>query len=141
MQRNDRAMITHICSIKPEDMATVRSSELLAKFELEDLNLILRERGFRWFEHVERSSGAVRAVCDIQIDGMSKLTWKKLTEKDYSEWSSSRQLTLKNLKGPSKIRSDMDPNYLQWLSDDTSRQRVKIRLDMVSSQGSVSVSI
>ena len=46
LQRNDRAMIRQICSIKPEDMAMVRSSELLAKLELEDLNLILRERGF-----------------------------------------------------------------------------------------------
>ena len=40
LQRNDRAMIRQICSIKPEDVATVRSSELLAKLELEDLNLI-----------------------------------------------------------------------------------------------------
>ena len=29
-----------ICSIKPEDVATVRSSELLAKLELEDLYLM-----------------------------------------------------------------------------------------------------
>ena len=43
LQRNDRAMIRQICSIKPEDVAKVRSSELLAKVELEDLNLILRE--------------------------------------------------------------------------------------------------
>ena len=31
LQCNDRAMIRQICSIKPEDVATVRSSELLAK--------------------------------------------------------------------------------------------------------------
>ena len=42
LQRNDRAMIRQVCSIKPEDMATVRSSELLAN--LEDLYLILREK-------------------------------------------------------------------------------------------------
>ena len=41
-QRDDRVMIRQICSIKPEDVAKVRSSELLAK--LEHLNLILRER-------------------------------------------------------------------------------------------------
>ena len=37
LQRNDRAMIRQIrqiCSIKPEDVATVRSSKLLAKLEL-----------------------------------------------------------------------------------------------------------
>ena len=69
-------------------MATVRSSELLAK--LKDLNLILRER-LCWFGHVERSSGAVRTACNIQIDGRlgsgrPNLTWKKLMEKDCCEW-------------------------------------------------------
>ena len=68
LQRNDRAMIRQICTIKPEDVATVRSSELLAKLELEDLDLILRERRLRWFGHVELSSGEVRTACDIQID-------------------------------------------------------------------------
>ena len=64
---------------------------LLAKLELEDLDLILRERRLRWFGHVERSSGAIRTACDIQIDGRRgagrpKLTWKKLTERDCREW-------------------------------------------------------
>ena len=91
LQRKDRAMIGQICSIKPEDVATVRSSELLVKLELEDLNPILRERRLHWFGHVECSSGAVRTACDIQIDGRRgigrpKLTWKKLTEKDCREW-------------------------------------------------------
>ena len=53
-------MIRQICSIKPEDVATVRSSKLLAKLELEDINLILRKRRLCWFGHVERSSGAIR---------------------------------------------------------------------------------
>ena len=66
LQRNDRAMI---CSIKPEDVATVRSSKLLAKLELEDLDLILRDRRPCWFGHVEHSSGAVRTACGIQNDG------------------------------------------------------------------------
>ena len=91
LQRNDRAMIRQICSIKPEDVARVRSSELLAKLQLEDLDLILRERRLRWFGHVERSSGAIRTAYDMQIDGKRgagrpKQTWKKLTEKDCHEW-------------------------------------------------------
>ena len=91
LQHNDRPMIRQICSIKPEDVATVRSSELLAKLQLEDLDLILRERRLRWFGHVEPSSGAIRKACDIQIEGRwgagrPKLTWKKLTEKDCCEW-------------------------------------------------------
>ena len=72
-------------------MARVRSSKLLAKLQLEDLDLILRERRLRWFGHVERSSGAIRTAYDMQIDGKQgagrpKQTWKKLTEKDCREW-------------------------------------------------------
>ena len=64
LQRNDRAIIRQICSIKPENVGTVRSRKLLAKFELEELGLFLRERRLRWFGHVERSSVAVRTACD-----------------------------------------------------------------------------
>ena len=86
LQRNDRAMIRQICSIKPEDVV-----KLLSKLQLEDLNLILRERRLRWFGHVERSSGTVLTACDIQVDdrweaGRPKLTQKKLTERDCREW-------------------------------------------------------
>ena len=40
---------------------------------------------------MERSSGAMRTGCDIQIEGRRgaarpKLTWKKLTEKDCRQW-------------------------------------------------------
>ena len=50
-----------------------------------------RERRLRWFGHVEHSSGAIRTAYDMQIDGKRgagrpKQTWKKLTEKDCSEW-------------------------------------------------------
>ena len=83
LQRNDRAMIRQICSIKPEGVARVRSSELLAKLQLEDLDLILRERRLRWFGHVAQSSSAIRTAYDMQINGKRgagrpKQTWKKL---------------------------------------------------------------
>ena len=72
-------------------MAIVRSKKVLSKFELEDLDLILRERRLRWFGHVERSSEAVRTVCDKQVDGRRspgrlRITWKKLIENDCREW-------------------------------------------------------
>ena len=54
-------MIREICSIKPEDMAMVRYSKPLANLELEDHDLILRERRLRWFGHVERSSVVVQS--------------------------------------------------------------------------------
>ena len=91
LQLNERAMLRHVYCIKPDDVATVRSSLFLAKLELEDLDLIW-ERRFRWFGHVDHSSGAIRTACDIQIDGKQgtgrpKLTWKKLMEIDYCEWN------------------------------------------------------
>ena len=40
---NDRAKIRQICNVKPEDVAAVRSNELLARLEIDDLDVILRE--------------------------------------------------------------------------------------------------
>ena len=79
LQHNYRAMIRQDCSIKPEDVAMVRSSELQAKLELEDFDLILRVRGLPWLGHVELSSSAVRTACDIQIDGRRGAGRPKLT--------------------------------------------------------------
>ena len=78
LQLNDRALIRQIYSIKSEDVAMVRSSELLAKLQLEDLDLILRERRLRWFGHVERSSGAIRTAYDRQIEGRGAGFYTKL---------------------------------------------------------------
>ena len=89
-------------------------SELLAKFQLEYIELILRERESRlpWFGHVECSSGAIRTACDIQIDGRPgpgrpKLTWKKLTEKDCCEWKLTIIDTQERSTWRSGVRSAM----------------------------------
>ena len=66
-------------------MATVRSSELLAK--LEDIDLILRERRLYWLGYVERSSGAVRTACDIKIDGR----WGREAQANMGETDGERQ--------------------------------------------------
>ena len=94
LQRNDRAMIRQICNVKPQDTATIRSSELLARLGIEDLDLILNERRLRWYGHVEHSNGAVKTAFDIQVDGKHgpgrpKMTWKHLTERDRREWKLS----------------------------------------------------
>ena len=39
LRRNDRAMIKHVCKVKPEDVAAVRSSEMLARLDLMTLTL------------------------------------------------------------------------------------------------------
>ena len=55
LQRNDRAMIRQICNVKPQDTATIRSTELLACLGIEDLDLILKERRLRWYGHMDGS--------------------------------------------------------------------------------------
>ena len=91
LRRNDRAMIRQICNVKPENVASVRSKELLAQLEINDPDVILREKRLCRFGHIERSSGAIKTVCDMQIEekcgqGWSKMTWRTLTERDRCEW-------------------------------------------------------
>ena len=93
LQQNDRAMIRQICNVKPQDIVTVRSNELLVRLGIEDLDLILKERRLRWYD-VESSNGAFKTACDIQVDGKHgpgrpKMTWKQLTERDCREWKLS----------------------------------------------------
>ena len=45
LRRNDGAVIGQICSEKPIDVATVRSDKLLARLEIDDLDVFSRERG------------------------------------------------------------------------------------------------
>ena len=68
LQRNDRAMIRQICKVKPEDVATFGSNELLAQLEIDYLDVILREKRLCWFGRVERSSGAIKTAQDVMKD-------------------------------------------------------------------------
>ena len=61
---------------------------------------------------MERSSGAIRTACDIQIDGMwrtgrPKLTWKKLTEKYCWEWKLTKVEPQERSTWRSGLRSAM----------------------------------
>ena len=69
LQRNDRAIIRQICNVRPQDIVTTRSNELLARLGIEDLDLILKERRLCWYGHVECSNGEVKTAFDIQVDG------------------------------------------------------------------------
>ena len=94
LQRNDRAMIKQICNVRPQDVVTTRSNELLAQLGIEDLDLILKERRICWYGHVEHSNGAAKTAFHIQVEGKHgpgrpKMTWKQLTERDRREWKLS----------------------------------------------------
>ena len=65
---------------------------LLTRLEIDDLDVILREKRPLWFGHIQQSSGAIKTVCDMQIEekrgpGRPKMTWKTLTERDRLEWN------------------------------------------------------
>ena len=53
LQRNDRAMIRQICNVRPQDIVTIRSNDLLVRLGMEDLDLILKEKRLRWYGHVD----------------------------------------------------------------------------------------
>ena len=109
LQRNDRAMIRQICNVRPQDIVTTRSSELLVRLGIEDLDLILRER-LLWYGHVERSNSAVKTAFDIQVDGKrgpGRPTWKQLTERDCREWKLSAINPLDRHTWKSGVRSAM----------------------------------
>ena len=74
------SMIRQICNIKPQDIVTTRSNELLAWLGIEDLDLILKERRLCWYGHVECSNGAIKTVFDLQVDG------KRGPGRDCREW-------------------------------------------------------
>ena len=44
LRRNDRDMIRRLCNVKPEDVATVRSNNMLDQLEIDYLDEILREK-------------------------------------------------------------------------------------------------
>ena len=44
LQRNDRAMIRQICNVRPQDIVTTRSNELLVRLGIEDLDLTEGEK-------------------------------------------------------------------------------------------------
>ena len=46
LQPNDRAMNSPICNAKPEDVATIRPNKLLAQFEIDNLDVILKEKAW-----------------------------------------------------------------------------------------------
>ena len=84
-------MIRQLCNVRPQDIVTTRSNELLAWLGIEDLDLILKERRLSWYGHVERSNGAVKTAFHIQVEGKRgpgrpKMTRKQLTERDCREW-------------------------------------------------------
>ena len=97
LQRNDRAMIRQICNVKPQDTATIRSIELLARLGIEDLDLILKERRLRWYGHEERSNVAVKTAFDTVLEMAGRQMRPKIILGDLI-WSEIRVFVARRFK-------------------------------------------
>ena len=65
LQRNDRAMISQICNVKPEDVATIISNKLLVQLEIDYLNVNPERKGFAGLSMLNDSVAQLRqfATC------------------------------------------------------------------------------
>ena len=72
LQRKDTAMIRQICNVKPQDTATIRSTELLARLGIEDLDLILKERS-SWQRGIAESGSS--QLLTLMIETPGDLVW------------------------------------------------------------------
>ena len=83
--RNDRAMIGWICNVRAKD--EVSSDSLLTKPGIQDLDVVLRTSGMRWFGHVERSTGWIAEVRKLNVvaqkrSGRPRKSWDEVLEND-----------------------------------------------------------
>ena len=86
LHRNDRAMLRWMCNVKVNDK--VSSDSILSKLGLQDIETILRTNRLRWFGHVERSTGWINHVRNLEVQsqqkrpGRPKLTWNDVVMRD-----------------------------------------------------------
>ena len=113
LQHIDRAMIRQICSIKQEDVATVRQNKLQAK--LEDLDLILRERLLVWLWTCGTFLWCSRTACDIQVDGR-QAAYMEETDRELLPWGEAHNSWSSN-KGHLEIRCKICCVCVQLTSD------------------------
>ena len=83
--RNDRAMIRWICNVNAKDK--VSSDSLLTKLGIQDLDVVLRTSRMRWFGHVERSTGWIAEVLEINVvaqkrSGRPRKSWDEVIKND-----------------------------------------------------------
>ena len=108
--RNDRAMMRQICNVKPQGTATIRSTELLARIGIEDLDLILKERRLCPCEHMECSNGAVKTSFDIQVNksvGLGGPRWLGSSWQRGITESGSSQLSTLMIETPGDLVWDL----------------------------------
>ena len=78
----------------------------------------MREKKLCWFGYDKRSSGAIKTVCDMQIEerrrpGRPKMTWSTHTERSRREWKLNevdpcdRHVWISNFRSAMRIASQL----------------------------------
>ena len=85
LQRNDKAMIRWTCLMKPEENTSFES--LLSQVNLKNIADIMQKNRLRWLGHIERSSGWIAQVRQMNVTaerttGRPKLSWEDLVKRD-----------------------------------------------------------
>ena len=106
--RNDRAMISWICGVKPSDDPSM--DELHAKLGICDLAILVRERRLRWFGHVMRSNGEINRVRSRPVPGRKgpgrpKKTWEECVKQDLKVCGLSEAGTQDRLSWRSSVKN------------------------------------
>ena len=97
LQQNDRAMIRQICNVKPQDIVTTRSNELLAGLGIEDLDIVLKERGSAGMDMWNAPMVQSRQPSTywlIESVGLGGPRWHWAADRGIAESGSSRLSTL-----------------------------------------------
>ena len=83
----DRRILRYMSGVYLRDR--VRSEEVARRHGVDEVEVVMRERTLRWFDHVSRreKDDSIRTVMDLEVDGRRprgrpKKTWKKTVEED-----------------------------------------------------------
>ena len=85
LRHNVLAMIHWICNVKAKD--EVSSDSLLTKLGIQDLDVVLCTSRMRWFGHVERSTGWISKVHELNVvaqkrSGRPRKLWDEVIKND-----------------------------------------------------------
>ena len=117
--RADRSMIRWICNVRLADR--VSSQSLLGVLNLAPIESLARGNRLRWHGHVERSSGWIKDVSTMHVEGSlsrgrPKLTWHETVKNDMVLWGMNHQDPQNRCAWRARIRAKMKPvePAVQW---------------------------
>ena len=74
-----------MCAVNPTDV--INTQDLRLRLGIDDLDVALRRKAFRWFGHVQRSTSWIGRVCSLDVGerrsrGRPRKTWCEVLRND-----------------------------------------------------------